>query len=170
MCYGVPVDTTEDDLSDFSRPSWASVWMTMSDTIGSRSKCCRAQVGCVIVSEDQEVIGAGYNGPAAEYPADGSCSNWCPRGRGEGGTGNVYDNCPSSHAEANCIVRCDYSRIRGATAYVSRSSCLTCAKLLASAGIFRLVHRVTEDDLHRDPDGVEEFLRKCGVEVERWND
>lgn len=157
-------------LSEFDRPSWDDVWSEMALSIGARSKCCRAQVGCVIVSADQEVIGAGYNGPPSEYPAEGSCSNWCPRGRGEGGVGNVYDNCPSSHAEANCIVRCDYSRLEGSTAYVSRSSCITCAKLLASAGVSRVIHRVSEDDLHRDPEAVEEFLRSCGVAVERWRD
>ena len=157
-------------MPDFERPSWAATWMTMADTIGARSKCCRAQVGCVIVSEAQEVLGSGYNGPPGTFSADGPCSNWCPRGRGEGGIDGAYTNCPSSHAENNCIVRCDYTRIKGATAYVSRACCFTCAKMLASASVARIVHRVTEDDMHRDPDGVEEFLRQCGVSVERWSD
>lgn len=157
-------------MPELARPSWDTVWFTMAEAIGARSKCCRAQVGCVIVSENQELIGGGYNGPPAKYPAEGSCALWCPRGRGEGGDGNVYDNCPSSHAEANCIVRCDYERVKGATAYVTRSCCFTCAKLLSAAKVARVVHRVTDSDLHRDPEGVEEFFRKCGVVVERWND
>ena len=155
-------------MSDISRPSWDDVWMQMSEVIATRSLCSRAQVGCVIVAEDQTVLSASYNGVPPLYDVSGPCSNWCPRSRGEGGVGNVYDNCPAVHAESNGIARLDRSRVRGATAYVNRSVCRTCAKLIAAAGISRVVHRVTENDQHRDPEGVEEFLQQCGVQVERW--
>jgi dCMP deaminase len=154
--------------SSSERPGWDETWMAFAESIALRSKCCRAQVGCVIVSSDQEVIGAGYNGPSPNYPADGSCALWCPRGRGEGGTDNTYDNCPSVHAEANCVVRCDYSRIHGATVYTTRSTCFQCAKLLSAAGVVRVVHRVLDSDAHRDPESVEQFLSTCGIEVTRW--
>jgi dCMP deaminase len=144
--------------------------MYMSDIIALRSKCSRAQVGCVIVSSDQTVLSASYNGPPPEYPAEGPCTLWCPRARGEGGLGSTYDNCPSAHAETNGIARADHSRTHGATAYVSRASCIGCAKALAAAGVTRLVHRVEEIDAHRNPEATEEFLRKCGVTVVRWND
>ena len=80
----------------------------------------------------------------------------------------MYDNCPTVHAEANGVARLDRSKVRGATVYVNRSMCLQCAKLIAASGVSHVVHKVTDDDLHRDPEGVEEFLRKCGVTVERW--
>lgn len=156
-------------MTDF-RPTWDEVWMRMADTMAERSKCTRAQVGCVIVSKDQTVLSASYNGPPPNYPADGSCSSWCPRARGEGGLGSTYDNCPSVHAEANGVSRADHSRIHGATAYVNRASCVTCAKLLAAAGITRLVHRVEDVDMHRNPEATEDFLQLCGVEVVRWNE
>lgn len=142
--------------------------MTISETIAPRSKCSRAQVGCVIVSSDQTVLSTSYNGPPPNYPAEGSCDLWCPRARGEGGLGSTYDNCPSAHAEINAIARADHSRIKGATAYVNRASCIGCAKALAGAGIVRLVHVVEAIDAHRNPEATEEFLRKCGVIVERW--
>jgi dCMP deaminase len=150
------------------RPDWGSVWMSMADTMSARSKCDRAKVGCVIVSDTQSVLSASYNGPPPGYPAEGSCSSWCPRARGEDDLGSTYDRCPSAHAEANAVARADHSLIRGATAYVSRASCVTCAKLLAASGIARLVHRVEDIDMHRNPDATEEFLRKCGLTVERW--
>jgi dCMP deaminase len=144
--------------------------MSMADSIAERSKCSRAAVGCVLVSSTQSVISASYNGPPPNYPAEGSCALWCPRARGEGGLGNTYDNCPSVHAEANGIVRADYSRLAGATAYVTRACCLQCSKLLAAAGVVRVVHRVEEIDAHRNPEASEELLRLCGVEVVRWSD
>lgn len=144
--------------------------MNMADTMALRSKCTRAQVGCVIVSKDQTVLSASYNGSPPDYPADGPCTLWCPRARGEGGLGSTYDNCPAVHAEANGVSRADHSRTVGATAYVNRASCVTCAKLLAAAGIVRLVQRVDEIDMHRNPEATEDFLHKCGIQVTRWSD
>lgn len=157
-------------MTELDRPSWDDVWMAAAENVARRSLCSRAQVGAVIVASDQTVLSQSYNGPPPGYKVEGPCSLWCPRARGEGGTGNLYDNCPSVHAEANGVARLDRSRVQGATVYVNRSMCLQCAKLSAAAGVSRVVHRVTEDDLHRDPDGVEEFLRKCGITIERWND
>jgi dCMP deaminase len=158
-------------LPDFAldRPSWDAVWMEASHNIARRSLCSRAQVGAVIVASDQTVLSMSYNGPPPGYEVSGTCGNWCPRARGEGTLDNTYDTCPSAHAEANGVSRLDRSRVRGATVYVNRSMCFGCAKLVSAAGVSRVVHRVTEDDLHRDPDGVEEFLRQCGVSVERWS-
>lgn len=152
-----------------TRPSWDEVWMRMAQIMGERSKCSRAQVGCVIVSADQSVLSASYNGPPPNYPAEGSCSNWCPRAQGKGDLGSTYDNCPSAHAETNGIARADHSRIIGATAYVNRASCIGCAKALAAAGVVRLVHIVGDNDMHRNPEATEDFLRQCGVQVVRWN-
>lgn len=155
-------------LTSDTRPTWDEVWMSFADSIARRSKCTRAQVGCVIVSSTQSVLSASYNGPPPNYPADGPCSLWCPRAQGLGGLGSVYDNCPASHAEQNGIARADHSMMIGATAYVSRASCITCAKALAASGVIRLVHRVEEIDQHRNPEATEDFLRKCGLTVERW--
>lgn len=152
-----------------SRPSWDDIWFSMALTIAERSKCDRAQVGCVIVDESQNVLATSYNGTPPEYETNGSCSNWCPRAQGKGDLGSSYSNCPMNHAEINAISRADKSRMKGATAYVTRSSCFGCAKALAAAGIVRLVHRVDKIDFHRNPEEVEEFLRACKVTVERWN-
>lgn len=152
------------------RPSWDEVWLSMADNIARRSLCSRAQVGCVIVASDQTVLSASYNGPPPGYEVSGSCVNWCPRARGDASLDNTYDNCPSAHAEANGVARLDRSRVKGATVYVNRAMCLQCAKLVAAAGVTRVVHRVLEEDMHRDPDGVEQFLWECGVEPRRWED
>lgn len=142
--------------------------MNFADTISQRSKCSRAQVGCVIVDKGQNVLSASYNGPIASYAADGPCTSWCPRAQGQGGTSSNYDNCPSVHAEQNGVARLDRTRAYGSTAYVTRSCCITCAKLLIASGVVRIVHRVDSIDLHRNPGAVEEFAKQCNVKIERW--
>jgi dCMP deaminase len=144
--------------------------MQVADTISNRSLCSRAQVGCVIVAEDQSVLAVSYNGPPAGYEVEGQCVDWCPRALGVGGLAADYDNCPTVHAEVNACARAPQIRLRNATAYSTRASCLNCCKTLAASGIVRLVHRVSSVDSHRKPEASEEFLRSCGIEVVRWND
>ncbi|AKJ72608.1 dCMP deaminase [Gordonia phage GMA2] len=153
-------------MTEADRPSWDQVWMQMAITIAARSKCERAQIGCVIVASDQTVISSSYNGPAPSFPASGPCSNWCERAR-TGETDDTYSNCPACHSEANAIARADWSRTVGATAFVSGSVCINCAKLLAAAQIVRVVHIVNDGDSHRNPETVEQFLMSCGIEVNR---
>lgn len=157
-------------LSDFDRPSWDDVWMEAALNISRRSLCSRAQVGSVIVASDQTVLSQSYNGAPPGLAVSGTCNNWCPRAQGKGELNNSYDNCFAVHSEANGVARLDRSRVKGATVYVNRSMCLQCAKLVSAAGVSRVVHQVSEEDLHRDPEAVEEFLRECGVAVERWSD
>lgn len=54
--------------------------------------------------------------------------------------------CISNHAEANCLLHADRSRIEGGTIYVSAKPCLGCAKLIANSGLNRVVWRTTIPD------------------------
>lgn len=159
--------TLEEDSLNLSRPSWDDTWMKVAETVAERSLCDRAKVGCVVVSDNQSVLAVSYNGPPPGFPTAGTCKNWCPRACGVGGVTSDYSNCPAVHAEVNAIARSDHSRLSGATVYSTRASCINCAKSIAASGIVRLVHKVDKTDMHRDPDGTEEFLRSCGVEVVR---
>jgi dCMP deaminase len=49
-----------------------------------------------------------------------------------------YDNCVAIHAEANALLWARAS-CKGATAYITDKPCPSCAKLLAGAGIERVV-------------------------------
>jgi dCMP deaminase len=77
----------------------------------------------------------------------------------------TYDDCPSAHAEANAIARADYSRMQGATLYVSTSCCKGCAKLLANSGIVRVVYRHEAGRDYRNIEETVAFLEECGIEV-----
>jgi deoxycytidylate deaminase len=55
----------------------------------------------------------------------------------------MYDTskglCIGIHAEGNAIIYGDYDRLRGGTLYVNDEPCLGCSKLIAGAGIARVV-------------------------------
>lgn len=143
--------------------------MTVALTMAERSKCSRASVGSVIVSSDQRIVATGYNGPPSGYPAEGPCSNWCPRAKAEGNGSPTYDDCPSVHAEANAIIRSEPKDLKGATIYTTSSICKGCAKIVANSGIISVVHFVDEVTYpYRSNDETEKFLRDCGIEVVRW--
>lgn len=150
------------------RASWDETWMSIADAMSRRSRCDLAQVGAVVVTVDQKGNSLSYNGPMAGLQLNGSCRNWCPRASGE--RTNDYSACHAIHAEANAIARADHSAIAGGTIYVSRSTCVNCVRLIGNSGVARIVHRVTDADIHRDPDGCEEIARSGGLTVIRWGD
>jgi dCMP deaminase len=143
--------------------------MQTAHTVATRSLCSRALIGCVIVTADQRIESASYNGPPPAFQHNGTnCLNWCERAQ-TGNTADGYDNCPSNHAEANAISRANWSMLDGATLYVIGAVCKTCAKLILATGIKRVVQQVYETDAHRRPDETELFLTDNGVEVTRWS-
>ncbi len=150
-----------------SRPTWDEVWLDVATTVGRRSRCVRAQVGAVIVTADNRVDSASYNGPIAGLQLVGDCGGWCPRGMGLDPSPIASEMCHAIHAEANALTRANHAQIQGGTIYVSRSMCVNCAKNVCNSGLTRVVHRVLPEDSHRDPDGVEALIRSAGLTVQR---
>ena len=148
-----------------SRPSWDEVWMHVADTVALRSRCSRAQIGAVVISKDQRISSTGYNGPAASFPVEGDCIDWCPRAQGVTPLDNMYDTCPAIHAEANALLYVDRSRMEGGTIYITDASCMQCAKLVSNSGVSRVVMRILSKAKHRQPEIVLEYYRKCNIEV-----
>lgn len=148
-----------------NRPSWDETWLAVASAIGKRSRCSRAGLGAVIVSSDQRICATGYNGPAANWPFDGDCINWCPRARGETPLDNMYEQCPAIHAEANALMYVDRSSVVDGSLYVTGAPCMQCAKLISNSGLSRVVCTIREQDSHRRPELVLEYLMTCGIEV-----
>lgn len=148
-----------------TRPTWDTTWLEVAEAIAKRSRCSRAQMGAVIVSKDNHIISTGYNGPAATWPEPGECINWCERAQGKTPLDNLYDGCPSIHAEANALLYVDRSLSLGGTIYIVSAPCTQCAKLISNSGIARVVCRLKSADMHRNPYGVIDYLRKCSIEV-----
>lgn len=126
------------------RPDWDDYFLGIARAVASRADCTRRQVGVVIV-KDRRVISTGYNGAPAGQPGCLTASA-CPRGRQT--TDAVapmssYDTGPGSciaiHAEANALLYADGNLTRGAVLYTTDAPCDGCAKLIAGAGIGRVV-------------------------------
>jgi len=139
--------------------------MQVADAIAQRSRCSRAHIGAVVVSKDQRISSTGYNGPAALFPVEGDCIDWCPRAQGVTALDNTYDSCPSIHAESNALLYVDRSRVEGGTIYITDAACYQCAKLISNSGITRVVMRIGERSAHRLPDATVDYFKKCNIEV-----
>lgn len=155
---------------------WVDLWMVKAHAMSKRSRCVRDRVGAVLVSHDEVLLAAGYNGPAPTYPGVGPCTNWCERAkRAPVGTpaGASYDDCPTNHAEINCLVRAPaYSG--KAVLYVSTVPCVSCAKYItACASTKGLVEVVAMaggvGDVYRDTTRAVDVLTSAGVSFRTWS-
>lgn len=107
---------------------WDQYFLDMCDQVAQRSKDPSTQVGAVI-TRDRHVLSVGYNG----FPTGvaETTERWTRPLK--------YDFV--CHAEANAITTAArYGHgLDGATLYASLMPCAACAKLLAQAGIRRVV-------------------------------
>ncbi|MGA8099817.1 MAG: cytidine/deoxycytidylate deaminase family protein [Candidatus Cybelea sp.] len=119
------------------RPGWDEYFMQIARTVGTRATCPRAAVGCVLVREHR-ILTTGYNG--------------APRGVAhctEVGCTLVSEHCMrATHAEANAVVQ---GALHGvslefATAYCTHQPCVSCSKLLISAGVTKIVYEEAYPD------------------------
>jgi len=137
------------------RPSWDEYFMATALLMASRSACGRLHVGCVLVSAGEHphrIIAAGYNGFLP-----GSAHESRLRDGHEQGT---------VHAEQNAIA--DAARrgvsVAGATAYISHFPCITCAKILAAAGVRAVKYHL---DYDHDP-LVAALYREAGIDLRQF--
>lgn len=163
-------------VTSHPRPTWDDTWLMMARIIGHRSRCDRRRVGAIIVGVRNEIEASSYNGPPAGWRDEffliedslQGCLLWCERAQHAADAlilPGTYHTCPSLHAEANALLRADRTKIEGGTIYVSSAVCHDCAKLVANSGLARVVMDVLPGDAHRDPAGVEAYLRTCGLLV-----
>ena len=133
------------------RASWDEYFMNIAREVATRSTCDRKFVGAVVV-RDKIILATGYNGSIRGLPhcdeeghlmEDGHCVR-------------------TVHAEANAMVQAAKSgvRIEGAGIYVTASPCWGCFRLIANAGIVRIVF----GEFYRDA-RVFEFSQRLGIEL-----
>lgn len=123
------------------------------------STCERRQYAAFLVDPGGRVVGFGYNGSPPGRPHCGDAP--CPRLSADVPPGAPYDagpgRCISVHAEANALLFSDQVARAGATLYVNGTPCPDCAKLIAAAGVVRVVHVATP--------GAEDACGPLGLEV-----
>ena len=116
------------------RPSWNEYFLMMAKLAATRSTCQAFPVGAVIV-KDRQLLATGYNGSpsgSAHCTAQGYCYPDLE-------TCAASSTLPSRavHAEANAIAQAAKHGIstQGASIYVTLEPCISCLKLIISAGI-----------------------------------
>jgi dCMP deaminase len=125
--------------------------MNLAVQAAARSTCPRKTVGAVIV-RDKAILATGYNGSLRGLP---HCT--------EVGCLLENDHCVRTvHAEANAILQAAKHgvRIEGADIYVTASPCWNCFKLIANAGICRILY----GEFYRDQ-RIIEFAAQAGIEL-----
>lgn len=149
-----------------TRPTWDQTWIAVAEQVARRSLCTRAQVGAVITDPTNQYVMTSYNGPPAGW-VHGSqpCNTWCRR-VGALTPAPDYSDCTTIHAEANALIRSDYTRRKGGTIYVTSHICWGCAKLIANSGLSRVVVRTDRADQHRNPLASYQFLVDCGLGID----
>lgn len=124
------------------------------------STCGKGQYMAIIVDADGYVVGVGYNGGPHGWVH--CVEGGCPRFIENTPSGSSYDNCISIHAEWNAIIHA-LGGVRGGTLYVNGESCFTCAKIVANAGIRRVVYLESRQAI--DATAAVAFFEQCGVDV-----
>lgn len=125
--------------------------MRMAEITALRGTCKRKSVGAVI-ARDTRVISTGYVGAPSGMP---HCLDiGCDIGS-EGGCIRTL------HAESNAIAFAARKGIsvEDSVMYITLSPCLPCAKLIVSAGIYRVWYA----NAYRDDAGVK-YLQSAGIE------
>lgn len=133
------------------RVSWDEYFMRIARDVASRATCDRKHVGAVIV-RDKSILATGYNGSIrglthcdddGHMMEDGHCAR-------------------TIHAEANAIIQAAKNgvRIEGGSIYVTASPCWGCFKMIANAGLVKIVY----GEFYRDPK-IFEFAQQLGIEL-----
>ena len=108
--------------------------MAIAFLSAQRSKDPSSQVGCCIVSEENKIVGIGYNGMPNrcsddDLPWQRSADNWLD-------TKYPY----VCHAELNAILNKNSSDVKNCTMYVGLFPCNECAKLVIQSGIKDIIY------------------------------
>ena len=133
------------------RVSWDEYFMNIARVVATRATCDRKHVGAVIV-RDKTILSTGYNGSIRGLL---HCN--------EVGHMMVDGHCVRTiHAEANAIIQAakNGTRIDRAAIYVTASPCWSCFKMIANAGITRIVF----GEFYRD-ERVFEISKTLGIEL-----
>lgn len=118
---------------------WDTYYHSICQSVASKSPCLSRQIGSILV-KDKIIVATGFNGPPRGYP---HCQNECPRKSIEGyKSGKFLDQCPATHAEANCIASAARigAPVTDCTLYLNYIiPCKDCMSLIINAGIKEVV-------------------------------
>lgn len=148
-------------MHEHLRPSWDDYFMAITKTVALRATCDRGRSGCVI-TRDKQILVTGYVGAPKGLPHCDEVGHQMKTITHEDGT--ISEHCQrTTHAEQNAIVQAAKFgvAINGATLYCTMTPCATCAKMVITAGIVKVV---CEKRYHRGKES-EEMFKSAGIEL-----
>ncbi|WP_254564498.1 dCMP deaminase family protein [Oscillatoria sp. HE19RPO] len=116
------------------RPTWDEYFIMLAKLAAMRSTCLAFPVGAVIV-KNKQVVATGYNG-SPSGTAHCTAQGYCYPGLSSCAESKSLPS-RAVHAEANAIAQAAKHGIstEGSSIYVTLEPCLSCLKLIISAGI-----------------------------------
>ena len=141
------------------RPNWDDYFMNIAKAVSLRMSCDRAQIGAVVVSSERLILSTGYGGAPAGWPS-------CDEVGHELVDINGRKSCVRTvHAEENAIVTAARYGVRldGATLYTTASTCYDCLKMVAQAGIKRILYGQQYDSARSGSVDIVKLANERGI-------
>ena len=145
-----------------TRPSWDRYFMDIAASVAKRATCDRGRSGCVI-AKNKQILVTGYVGSPPGFPHCDEIGHQMKTLKHE--DGNETRHCVrTTHAEQNAISQAAKLGIplEGSTLYCNMTPCTTCARLILTSGIKKVV---CEKKYHAGAES-EEMFRKANVPIE----
>ena len=133
------------------RLEWNEYFMSIAILASKRSPCERLKVGCALVKHNH-IIATGYNG-------------FLPKASHRSVVRHNHEQM-TTHAEQNAISDCAKRGVNSndATAYITHYPCIICFKILASAGITKIIYR--ED--YKNDELVKDLAIEVGIILQKF--
>lgn len=145
-------------MTEERKLQYDQTYMNMAIVLSGLSHANRSKVGCLIVSEDNQIISQGFNGMPK------GMDNVCEYVIKENNETKLVTKKEVLHAETNAIAKCAKwcTSTENATLYVTLSPCFDCAKMIIQTEISRVVYY----EEYRDLSGIK-LLINAGINVQR---
>jgi len=148
------------------RPTWDEYFLGLVDEIAKRATCDRGRSGCLI-TKDKRILCTGYVGSPPGLNHCDDVGHLLKDVVDEDGT--VRRHCVRTiHAEQNAI--CQAAKygigLEGCTLYCKMEPCRTCAMLIISVGITRVVARKR----YHAALETREMFKRAGIELDVQED
>jgi dCMP deaminase len=135
--------------------------MRIAETSAQRSKDPKTQVGaCIVNPDNKHILSIGYNGLPRGFSDDDI--SW-----DESEDFMLDKHTYVVHAEANAILNA-HQELGGSTLYVSMFPCNECAKLIAQAGVKKVVYSDDKYLYKKKGQASKVILEKAGVEIVQY--
>ena len=139
------------------KEKFKEAYMDVARRFAQLSTAERLNVGAIVVKDDR-IISIGYNGMPSGW------ANVCEDTVMENNIAKLVTKTEVLHAETNAISKLARSveSGEGASIFITHRPCIDCAKMIYQAGIAEVYYA----EEYRSAGGVE-FLKKCGLKVEK---